>query len=128
MVVLDTNVIIDHLRSKKNSTTKLISVIKKFPRQKMALSPISIQELYEGQSTQNPDKEKKLLVTIGLMSIIPYTNQVAKLAGVIARDLKEPIELADAAIAATAINHHYPLFTLNTKHFHKIPKLTLLNL
>lgn len=89
----------------------------------MAISVISIQELYEGKSTREKDKEEHLLATIAPLKILPYNYEVAQLAGEIARDLDYPIELADAAIAATAIVNGALLFTLNKRHFKGIKDL-----
>lgn len=87
---------------------------------------ITIQELYEGRSTKDEQKEQLLLATISPLKILPYTYEVAQLAGEIARDLSKPIELADAAIAATAIVNGAQLFTLNKKDFSKIKDIDLL--
>ena len=124
MVILDTGIIIDHLRLAKNSQNSiLIRIVKQKPKETLALSIISVQELYEGQSTQDEDKEQALLATISPLRILPYTYEVAELAGKIARDLKQSIELADAAIAATAITNGCQLLTLNKKDFANIKNL-----
>lgn len=126
MVVLDTNIIIDHLRlQEKDKDSRLISLVRKNPQQTLAISIISIQELYEGQSTKNSDKEQSLLATISSLKILPYTYEIAERAGKLARDLGRPIELADVAIAATAIANGASLLTLNNKDFSDIKGLTL---
>jgi tRNA(fMet)-specific endonuclease VapC len=127
MVILDTNIIIDHLRTiSKQTDSKLVNLAKNQPKTSLALSTISIQELFEGQSTKSTSKLKDLLAIISPLKILPYTYDIAMLAGQIARDLPQPIEFADAAIAATAITHNAQLYTLNQKHFHQIPHLSLL--
>ncbi|MFH1030818.1 MAG: PIN domain-containing protein [bacterium] len=52
--------------------------------------------------------------------------ETVQLAGEIARDLKSPIEFADAAIAATAILRGASFLTLNKKHFSGIRELELI--
>ncbi len=126
MVILDTSVIIDHLRQPAEEST-LIKLFEKHVDQTFGLSVISVQELYEGKSTQDTAKESQLLSTLGLLEILPYNFETAKLAGKIARDAKESIELADAAIAATVIINEAELYTLNKKHFQPIPNLKLAN-
>lgn len=69
-----------------------------------------------------------MLATITPLKILAYAYETAKLAGQIARDLDRPIELADTAIAATAILNHAKLLTLNQKDFRSIPKLNLLSI
>ena len=79
----------------------------------------------EETSTKEKDKEVYLLATISPLKILPYTYEVAQLAGEIARNSGRPIEFADAAIAATAIVNNYKLYTLNKKHFKGIKELVL---
>lgn len=123
MVVLDTSIIIDHLRQTGTKASYLEKLLKKDKRQSLAISVISIQELYEGQSTKDKHKEEKLLATISPLRILPYTFEVAQKAGEIGRDLDHPIELADCAIAASAIIYGYQLLTLDKKHFQGIKEL-----
>lgn len=122
MVIVDTNIIIDHLRQTKKSS--LLQKIKK-TETPIAVSIISIQELFTGQSTRKKTNTAILLSLINALQILPYNYQTAKLAGQINRALSSPIEFADAAIAATAISYKIPLLTLNQKHFQKIPRLKL---
>lgn len=127
MVVLDTNIIIDHLRQKTSKDSILIQLVKQKPKEVLAISIISVQELYEGRSTKEDDKEAYLLATISPLKILPYTYEIAKLAGEIARDLDHPIELADAAIAATTKINNCDLLTLNIDDFRDIKDLNLIN-
>lgn len=129
MVIVDTNIIIDHLRLQdRTQDSRLIALVKQQPQETLALSMISVQELYEGESTKDEQKEQYLLATISPLTILPYTYEVAQRAGEIARDLTRPIELADAAIAATALLHTSTFFTLNQKDFHGIKGLVFAKL
>lgn len=126
MVVLDTNIIIDHLRLQKpKQDSQLMKIARKKPKEVLAISIISVQELYEGRSTQDAQKEQYLLATISPLKILPYTYETAKLAGELARDLGRPIELADAAIAATAILNGSFFLTVNKKDFIGVNNLRL---
>lgn len=126
MVILDTNIVIDHLRQSPARPSRLLQFAKTHPKETLALSMISVQELYEGKSTQDPQKEQYLLATISPLKILPYTYEIAQLAGEIARDRKQTIELADAAIAATTILHGASLYTLDKQDFSGIPDLSLI--
>jgi len=118
LVILDTNIIIDHLRlNKSNDLSALDKLASKELRESLAISVISVQELYEGRSTIEVEKESDLLNLITPLSIIQYNYLIAETAGKIARDLKQLIDFADAAIAASAIINNAPLVTLNKKHF-----------
>ena len=126
MVILDTNIIIDHLRQSSAQETRLMKLVKSHSKAQLGLSVISVQELYEGQSTLDAQAEEYLLATISPLKILPYTYETAQLAGEIARDIQRPIELADAAIAATTLLHSAQLYTLNKKDFSGILDLELI--
>lgn len=123
MVILDTNIIIDHLRRTDESFLDKIS--KHLTKNDLAILVLSIQELYSGKSTHNNKSEEFLLATIASLRILPYTYEIAKLAGEIERETDREIEAVDAAIAATAITHEAELFTLNRKDFLGIKNLQL---
>jgi|SRR3990170_727368 len=127
MVILDTSVIIDHLRRPPKASF-LIKLFESRPQQIFGVSVVAIQELYEGKSTKDEIKENHLLSILGTLEILPYNTEVAKLAGKIARDSAIPIDFADAAVAATAIISDGELFTLNEKHFKNIPDLELVRI
>lgn len=122
MVILDTNIIIDHLRQTRGESY-LKRLTNNHPEELLSLSVISIQELYQGQSSKNLSNEKSLLATISPLRILPYNFVVAQTAGALLRDLGRPIELADAAIAATTIINNGQLLTFNKKDFQGIKDL-----
>ena len=124
MVVLDTNILIDHLRQSEEKITSLMEAIEKFSNE-LAVSVISVQELFEGKSTRDRVKESELINTLSLLKILPYNFEVAKLAGEISREDLSPVEFPDAAIAATCIINGAYLLTLNKKDFARIPGLEL---
>lgn len=125
MVILDSNIIIDHIRQLTKSDTLLTKTIKKGATETFAISIISIQELYQGKSTLEADKEEALLKTLSSLQILSYDFEVAKLAGEIFRDSTTDIKFADSAIAATCLVNGAKLLTLNTKDFAGIKQLTL---
>lgn len=86
---------------------------------------ITIQELYAGQSSKIPEKESFFLAIMNYFKMLPYDREIAKLAGEIMRDVKSPVQFADAAIAATAIINGASLLTLNKKDFSGIKDLEL---
>jgi len=124
MVVLDTSIIIDHLRQK--TTDSLLRRLAVKYKNQLAISVVTLQELYEGQSTRDQIKENYMLSIITPLKILPYTEEVAKLAGILARDNKSSADLADLAIAATAVVYKTPLATLNTKDFTSIKNKDLI--
>jgi predicted nucleic acid-binding protein len=128
MVILDTNIIIDHLRQPGAKETLLKRIVWQESNEELALSVVSIQELYEGQSTRQLEQKKSLLSIIAPLKMLPYSVEVAQKAGELARDLRRPVELADAVIAATAMLSRASLLTLNTKDFSGIAGLRLYEL
>lgn len=125
MVVIDTNIVIDHLRQKSPPDSFLGKILNEIGRGEVTVAMITIQELFGGQSTKDKQIEQAILSIILSLKILPYTYDVAKLAGEIGRDLSHPIEFADAAIAATAIVNGGQLATLNKKDFKGIGDLEL---
>ncbi len=58
MVILDTSVLIDSLRQSKNHDSILREFIILYPKDKLAISVLTIQELYAGKSSSDLKKEK----------------------------------------------------------------------
>lgn len=124
MVILDTDVIIDHLRQKHIKETPFMKLTQRV-NGSFGLSVISIQELYAGKSTRNKKGEEDLLLLLSQLELLAYTKDIAELAGKVVRDSKLPIRFADAVIAASTIIHKGELFTLNKKHYKGIEGLRL---
>ena len=124
MVILDTNIIIDHLRQKTSGRSILRQLSHDNPKETLAVSIISITELYQGKITLKKETEKDMLAVISPLKILPFTYEIAHLAGCFIRD-RIADEFADAAIGATAIVNQASLYTLNTRDFASIPDLDL---
>ena len=126
MVIVDTSIVIDHLRQiDQNKDTILIELSKGFSKVEIGVSVLSVQELYTGSSTKDQNKENYLKMTITPMKVIQYTYEVAVLAGKIVRDTKTTVTFADAGIAASCIYYNAKLVTLNKKDFASIASLIL---
>lgn len=125
VILLDTNIIIDHLRLKGQNSIQF-NLINNHLDDTFAISTITIQELFAGQSTKKKSPLNLLNQTLGELDLLSYTQEIAELAGTIMRD--HQLSFADAAIAATAIHYNTHLATLNTKDFTGIPHLNLLKL
>lgn len=126
MVILDTNILIDYIRRPDSAGSNLVKLIKTVSAENLAISIITIQELYVGQSSKILQEEQIFLTIIESLNVLPYEFEIAKLAGEIMRDSKNPVFFADAAIAATAILNNAKLFTLNKKDFQGIKGLKLI--
>lgn len=126
MVILDTNIIIDHLRLWSKKRSALDEINEKISTNNLALSIVSIQELFTGKSTKEVVIEERILKLASSLKVLSYTQEISKLAGEILRDIAPDIGFADAAIAATAILNKAKLFTLNKKDFQDIKGLKLI--
>lgn len=126
MVILDTSVLIDFLRRPENEDSPLKQFGRLYAAGETAISILSIQELYSGQSSRDSKKEQLFLKIVDSCEILPYSYEVAKLAGEIVRDSGRSLGFPDAAIAATAILNKASLFTLNKKDFKGIKVLKLI--
>lgn len=125
MVVLDTNILIDHLRRRGRGKSYLEQLEESNKKETFTTSMITVQELFQGKSTKDNDGKMRALAILAYLKVLPYTYDVVKLAGEIARDLSQPIEFPDAAIAATTIINNAQLLTLNKKDFSAIKDLEL---
>ncbi len=124
MVVFDTSIIIDYLRRKYDVKSPFEEIVSREKKGNLALSILSVQELYRGKSVADPDKEKLVLSVVSGLKILPYTYEIAKRAGEIAR-ANNLLTFVDAAIAATAITYGASLATLDKRDFVGIHGLEL---
>src|SRR3989339_208739 len=84
-IILDPNIIIDHLRLKGNDSIQ-INLINNHLDDSFSISTITIQELFAGASTLHKSPLYLLNQTLSELDILTYTQEVAELAGKITRD------------------------------------------
>lgn len=111
-VLLDTNIVVEHLRSGSLNQTN--------PDINFAISVITETELlrYPGLG----EKETEIIETfLSITRLIPIDSIIARHAATIGKTRKT--KLPDLLIAATAIQLNIPLITKNVKDFLRIPKL-----
>lgn len=125
MVVFDTSLIIDFLRRKNGEKTSFEKIVEKLKRNELAVSVLSIQELYQGKSMDKDGEEIRIQKIILPFNVLAYSVEIAKKAGKIVRDSNYSVAFADAAIAATAIVNGAELATLNIKDFLGIKNLEI---
>lgn len=118
-VVLDTSVLIDHLRASKPATEYLAGL-----DDRPSCSEISRIEVIQGLRTSERRAANSLFA---LISWIPVTETVTRRAGELGRHWRRShpgIGVADLAIAATAESIDASLATRNIKHFPMFEGLT----
>lgn len=125
-VVLDTNLIIDHLRNVPRATRQLQLI--EDGSYTGLLSVITITEL-QAAPRMSEKRFESIQKLLGLFEIIPVNTQIASKAGELLSKYRGSygLEPMDALIAATAVTHEAVLFTLNKKHFKFIEGLVTIN-
>lgn len=124
--LIDTSVIIDYLRGKKDSVTLLNNI-----EGELFSSYICLAELFEGVYRVRDVEEMGKVVTnffSTLSGIYSIDWAIAKKFGEIRADLKKKgkiIEDLDLLLAATCLVHNLTLITFNQKHFSRIDNLRL---
>jgi tRNA(fMet)-specific endonuclease VapC len=123
-MVIDTSIIIDHLRAKDKLTSKLYLLS---DEPELYISAVSMYELYMGATSK--EKEKDIQMATESLTVLPFTDAVALQASQIYHQLKkknELIEFRDIFIAATCLVNELPIATLNKKHFKRVDGLKIL--
>jgi predicted nucleic acid-binding protein len=121
MVIADTNIFIASIRGNEIADTLLM----KYQKQ-LGISVISLIELKVGAT----DKKKKRAVEMvtDIFSVIPlskYTGEKAIQLVDLYNTPQRRLQMPDALIAATCIEHNAKLLTFNTKDFKFIKGLKL---
>jgi tRNA(fMet)-specific endonuclease VapC len=122
-MVVDTSIIIDHLRSKDKLASRLYQLS---DEPELYLSAVSMYELYMGATSK--EKEKDIQLVTESLILLSFTDAVALRAAKIYHQLKknnEMIEFRDIFIAATCLVNELPISTLNKKHFKRINGLKI---
>jgi predicted nucleic acid-binding protein len=120
-VLVDTDIIVDHLRGVERASRFLKKVEKK--ELQGYFSTITEAELFAGKSMDSKDARQKVAALLGTMKRVPVNSLIARKAGEIKRS--RGIPLPDAIIAASALSLGAGLATRNARHFKGIEKLGL---
>lgn len=126
-ILIDSTILIDFLRKEKKEKSVLWRLKEAYER--LAISSVSVFELYAGATSEQKMNDVKTLLK--WFNIIAFTDEIAETAGEIFRQLKKDsklIDFRDLLIASSAVFHNLNLATLNVKHFDKIPNLELVQL
>ena len=123
MILCDTNVIIEAL--KKNPV--VIKTIEKIGLERIAVSVVTVMELYYGALHMHKAELKKIKRHLSSIRIFQIDEAISVAASeLIERYAKSHgLQIPDALIAATSINRDLQLYTGNTKDFIYIEKISL---
>jgi predicted nucleic acid-binding protein len=109
-ILLDSDVLIDHLRGHRR-----LNLVDSAWR----ISIVTRCELFAGRNMDEPS----LRQTLNHIDELLIDRTIAESAGRIRRTTQ--LDVPDALIAATALQHRIPLMTRNLRHFERVPGLTL---
>ncbi len=112
--LVDTNILIDHLRNKPTATDLLVELVKSGVI--LYFSVITRIELFAGMKAGEKKDIENLLMS---MQPVPVTDDIAKIAGEYISLFRKShgLTIPDAIIAATAKFEKADLVALNVKHF-----------
>ena len=122
-VLIDTSILIDHLRKGDKDRTTFFRAAQRFD---CLVSAITEFEFRVGSTAANRDFVSALL---DLTPVLPFDSPCVRTAAGIygaLRAVNRMIALPDLFIAATAVAHDLPLLTLNLTHFERVNTLTVL--
>jgi tRNA(fMet)-specific endonuclease VapC len=124
LICLDSSVLIEYFR-KKNKTETVFSKLS-LQYSGFIIPSVVHFEIYSGSTLQQKTYWDNLFSDF---LIIPFTDSISNRAIFILKELKTlglTIDFKDLIIGASALNHNFPLATLNEKHFNKIKRLQLI--
>ena len=119
-LLLDTYVLIEYLRGRPKAIEYLEGLTSD-----LYLSVISVAELFAG--VKGDEEESSLNHFLLAFAILPVTEKVARLGGLYRRDFRSShgTGLADALIAATAVENGANLVTFNRRHFPMVSRIAV---
>lgn len=124
-LLVDTSVLIDVLRAQKQRRAYLAQAVRE--GHTLATTALNVAELYAG--IREPEVRSTEALLAGL-ECIDVTGSIARLAGKLKRDWAQKgrtLTLADAIVAATAMERNCPLLTDNRRDF-PMPEINLLSI
>ncbi len=123
-LLLDSSVLIGHLRADPSCTTLLKSHA--MAGADLSVSAITWSEMLAGERL-DADSERAVIHLLDAMTTVPVTPRIATTAGRLVRAWRRShgLQLPDALIAATAVDLDCPLVTLDQRHFACVPGLVV---
>ncbi len=123
-ILIDTDVVIEYLRSKDKPSTELINLLQ--AEHDVFLSSISEFELFLGVKTDRHRNDLEII--FNEVDVIAFDFGCGEIAADIWKSLQsthQHVEIKDIFIASVAINNDMWLRTFNKKHFQRIKKLKI---
>ena len=123
MILLDTDVLIEHFKENPKITEKLLS----FGFKNLVISIVSVYEMYIGALNKKELYKIKRYLDKFPQLIIEKKLSVKAKELIFQYNLSHTLYINDALIASTALVHDFKFYTLNIKDFKFIPGLKLVS-
>ena len=119
-MIFDSDILIWHFRGNEQAT-RLLSASVPF-----SISVVTYMELMQGALDKTDMSRMQKFLRITGTTILPITEDISfhAMHCVESYTLSHSMELADALIAATALENRETLYTANDKHYKCIPELS----
>ena len=119
MMLVDTDVLIWHLRGYPQATRRLDEL------GALTLSAVSYLEVLQGMHSKAELVAVKKMLAHRAATLLPVSEAITRRAIELmeAITLSHGLQMGDALIAATALDHGLPVLTANVKHFGAIQGL-----
>ena len=129
MIVLDTDVVSDLMRPRPSPS--LVARLAEIPVTEQSTTSVTIGELaYGANRVERPELYERAMRLLSGVPVLSFDQDAAEHYGRIRSDLERSgTRLADPdlRIAATVLAHQATLITGNTRHFTRVPGLTVHN-
>ena len=121
MMLVDTDVLIWHLRGYPQATRRLDEL------GSLTLSAISYLEVLQGMRNKAELVAVKKMLQHRAATLLPVSDAITQRAIELMESLtlSHGLQMGDALIAATALDHGLPVLTANVKHFGAVDGLTV---
>lgn len=121
MMLVDTDVLIWHLRGYPQATRRLDRL------GTLTLAAVSYLEVLQGMRNKAELVAVKKMLDKRAVRLLPLTEPMTLRATELMESLilSHGLQMGDALIAATAIEHGLPVLTANVKHFSAVAGLTV---
>ncbi|OGY18059.1 MAG: hypothetical protein A2784_05095 [Candidatus Chisholmbacteria bacterium RIFCSPHIGHO2_01_FULL_48_12] len=119
-LIIDASVIVDYLRQRGKSGLMFLKLVEN--GEGLVISSVTVAELYAGKSAQKGGSQRERLdEMVAGMEVVMPDGEMAKRVG--QAKYEWGLSLADAFVAALALQENLPLATLDRKAFAFIKEL-----
>ena len=132
-LLIDSTFFIHAERANETPEAMIRSLLDRFGDVDLAVSVMSAGELFHGcwradSPSRRARREEFVEAVLGAVPVVPITLQVMRIFGQIDAQLRsrgQILPTSDLLIASTALSRQDGLVTGNTRHFDRVPGLTL---